>query len=59
MFLFFRVSPVLYRSIVIVNYSFTGISGCLEFELEVLLVAWIPLGGCCLVYRPILRSRRS
>ena len=26
---------VLYCSIVIVNYSFTGISGCLEFELEV------------------------
>ena len=42
----------------IVNYSFTGISGCLEFELEVSLVAWIRLGGCCLVYSPILRSRR-
>ena len=40
----------------IVNYSFTDISGCLEFELEVLLVAWIRLGGCCLVYSPILRS---
>ena len=59
LFLFFRVSPVLYCSIVIVNYSFTGISGCLEFELEVSLVAWIRLGGCCLVYSPILRSCRS
>ena len=59
LFLFFCVSPVLYCSIVIVNYSFTGISGCLEFELEVSLVAWIRLGGCCLVYSPILRSRRS
>ena len=58
-FYFFRVSPVLYCSVVIVNYSFTGISGCLEFELEVSLVAWIRLGGCCLVYSPILRSRRS
>ena len=53
------MSPVLYCSVVIVNYSFTGISGCLEFELEVSLVAWIRLGGCCLVYSPILRSRRS
>ena len=53
------MSPILYCSIVIVNYSFTGISGCLEFELEVSLVAWIRLGGCCLVYSPILRSRRS
>ena len=53
------MSPVLYCSIVIVNYSFTGISGCLEFELEVSLVAWIRLGGCCLLYSPILRSRRS
>ena len=53
------MSPVLYCSIVIVNYSFTGISGCLEFELEVSFVAWIRLGGCCLVYSPILRSRRS
>ena len=44
------MSPVLYCSIVIVNYSFTGISGCLEFELEVSLVAWIRLGGCCLVW---------
>ena len=42
----------------IVNYSFTGISDCLEFELEISLVAWTRLGGCCLVYSPILRSRR-
>ena len=56
---FFRVSPVLCCSIVIVNYSFIVISGCLEFELEVSLAAWTRLGGCCLVYSPILRSRRS
>ena len=49
---------VLYCRIVVVNYSFTGIPGCLGFEQEVLLVAWTRLGGCCLVCSPILRSRR-
>ena len=30
---------------VIVNYSFTGIPGCLKFELEVMFVAWTRLGA--------------